>query len=198
MRKLLRGRSLAVERLTIDKCQGRDFNVVILSLVRSNTQGRIGTLLSDWRRLNVAFSRARCKMIVVGSHRTLRHSQMLSGLLQLSQARGWCLELPPAAHLLYHTPLPNREEEGAVTEQGIQPSTAVTEDVSVTAASGTAASSSRNAQHVIAVRPDHPITGNILHELQQTDEIGAVIRNRPLSRDTCGSKRSDGAMDHAW
>ena len=198
VRKLLRGRSLAVERLTIDKCQGRDFNVVILSLVRSNTQGRIGTLLSDWRRLNVALSRARCKMIVVGSHRTLRHSQMLSGLLELSEARGWCLELPPAAHLLYHTPLPNREEEGAVTEQGIQPSTAVAEDVSVTAASGTAASRSRNAQHVIAVRPDHPITGNILHELQQTDEIGAVIRNRPLSRDTCGSKRSDGAMDHAW
>ena len=85
-----------------------------------------------------------------------------------------------------------------MTEQGIQPSTAVAEDVSVTAASGTAASRSRNAQHVIAVRPDHPITGNILHELQQTDEIGAVIRNRPLSRDTCGSKRSDGAMDHAW
>ena len=58
----------------MDKCQGRDYACVVLSLVRSNGDGSIGALLSDWRRLNVAFSRAKRKLIVVGSRSTLRAS----------------------------------------------------------------------------------------------------------------------------
>ncbi|KAL3913246.1 MAG: hypothetical protein SGPRY_008052, partial [Prymnesium sp.] len=39
--------------LTVDRCQGQDFDCCILSLVRSNQRSDIGQLLKDWRRLNV-------------------------------------------------------------------------------------------------------------------------------------------------
>ena len=42
---------------TIDKYQGRDSDVVIVSTVRSNTSGNTGELLRDWRRINVAITR---------------------------------------------------------------------------------------------------------------------------------------------
>jgi hypothetical protein len=48
-----------VEVLTIDRCQGRDKQVVLLSFVRSNTRGATGNLLSDAARLNVAVTRAK-------------------------------------------------------------------------------------------------------------------------------------------
>jgi DNA replication ATP-dependent helicase Dna2 len=43
---------------------------VLLSLVASNPAGSIGGLHSDWRRMNVAISRARAKLVVVGSRQT--------------------------------------------------------------------------------------------------------------------------------
>jgi len=57
---------------TADRFQGRDKSVVVLSLVRSNAAGSIGELLRDWRRINVAFTRARTKLVVVGSRSTMR------------------------------------------------------------------------------------------------------------------------------
>ncbi len=52
-----------VEVHTVDRFQGRDKHVIILSLVRSNAASDVGELLKDWRRLNVAISRARCKLV---------------------------------------------------------------------------------------------------------------------------------------
>lgn len=60
-----------LECSTIDKFQGRDKPVIILSFVRSNAKGKVGRLLSDSRRLNVAVSRAESKLIMVGSLTTL-------------------------------------------------------------------------------------------------------------------------------
>ena len=79
---------------TIDKYQGRDKSCVIVSFVRSNptdvvrnsvTNDRIfsddqifiilvqvGNLLEDWRRINVALTRAKCKLIMIGNEKTLR------------------------------------------------------------------------------------------------------------------------------
>lgn len=48
-----------VEVLTIDRFQGRDKPVILLSFVRSNAKGSVGTLLSDAARLNVAITRAK-------------------------------------------------------------------------------------------------------------------------------------------
>ncbi|RKO85155.1 AAA domain-containing protein, partial [Blyttiomyces helicus] len=54
-----------IEILTVDRFQGRDKDCVVASLVRSNGKQKIGELLRDWRRINVAFTRAKRKLIVI-------------------------------------------------------------------------------------------------------------------------------------
>lgn len=70
--RLLRER-LAVPGLEIDSVdgfQGREKEAVVISLVRSNPKGEIG-FLSDLRRMNVAMTRAKRKLVVVGDSATL-------------------------------------------------------------------------------------------------------------------------------
>ncbi|UCS93430.1 AAA family ATPase [Echinicola marina] len=55
---------------TIDGFQGQERDIILISLVRSNEQGEIG-FLADIRRMNVALTRARRKLIVVGDSATL-------------------------------------------------------------------------------------------------------------------------------
>lgn len=58
---------------TVDAFQGQERDVVIISMVRANEQGHIG-FLGDLRRMNVAITRARYKVIIVGHAETLcRH-----------------------------------------------------------------------------------------------------------------------------
>jgi ATP-dependent RNA/DNA helicase IGHMBP2 len=58
---------------TVDGFQGREKEVILLSLVRSNDQGEVG-FLSDTRRMNVAMTRARRFLMVVGDSATIgRH-----------------------------------------------------------------------------------------------------------------------------
>lgn len=58
---------------TVDGFQGQERDVIVLSMVRSNDTGDIG-FLRDLRRMNVAMTRARHKLIVVGDSETLgRH-----------------------------------------------------------------------------------------------------------------------------
>lgn len=64
-------RSITVN--TVDAFQGQERDVVCISLVRANDNGQIG-FLSDLRRMNVAMTRARMKLIIVGDSATLtRH-----------------------------------------------------------------------------------------------------------------------------
>jgi|688.fasta_scaffold93078_1 hypothetical protein len=60
---------LMLEVNTVDAYQGREMDYIIYSLVRSNTQGLIG-FLRDSRRINVALSRARELLVIVGDHET--------------------------------------------------------------------------------------------------------------------------------
>jgi len=55
---------------TVDGFQGQEKDVIYLSLVRSNENGEIG-FLSDFRRMNVAMTRARKKLVVIGDSATL-------------------------------------------------------------------------------------------------------------------------------
>ncbi len=57
--------SLMIE--TVDRFQGREKEIMIISLVDSNPEGSISDLLQDDRRLNVAITRAKRKLIVVGN-----------------------------------------------------------------------------------------------------------------------------------
>lgn len=55
---------------TIDSFQGQERDVVYISMTRSNSEGEIG-FLSDIRRMNVAMTRARKKLVVIGDSATL-------------------------------------------------------------------------------------------------------------------------------
>ncbi|CAN0550098.1 unnamed protein product, partial [Ectocarpus sp. 12 AP-2014] len=91
----------ALEINTIDKYQGRDKKVIVVSFVRSNAEGTVGHLLRDWRRLNVALSRAKHKLLLVGSLRTLSSCAVLNSLAGILRDRGWVYSLPPGAHRMY-------------------------------------------------------------------------------------------------
>lgn len=59
--------SLAVEVQSVDAVQGRESDLALFSVTRSNAQGRLGFLGEDyWRRINVALSRARFGLTIIG------------------------------------------------------------------------------------------------------------------------------------
>ncbi|XP_077093323.1 DNA replication ATP-dependent helicase/nuclease DNA2 isoform X3 [Siphateles boraxobius] len=88
----------ALEVNTVDKYQGRDKSVIIVSFVRSNPEGNLGELLQDWRRLNVAITRAKHKLLMLGSAPTLHRYAPLEKLLRHLQQKDMIFQLPPAAH----------------------------------------------------------------------------------------------------
>ncbi|KAF5744240.1 DNA replication ATP-dependent helicase/nuclease DNA2 isoform X3 [Tripterygium wilfordii] len=87
----------SVEIHTIDKYQGRDKDCILVSFVRSSENPRncSSSLLGDWHRINVALTRAKKKLILVGSCATLSKFPLLkllinkvdeqSGILSLSK-----------------------------------------------------------------------------------------------------------------
>ena len=96
IKQSLRHRS-SVEMHTADKFQGRDKEVVILSLVHSNEAQVVGELLKDWRRINVALTRARTKLLILGSKSTLVGNDLLKSLVVLMVGKGWFYDLPTGA-----------------------------------------------------------------------------------------------------
>ncbi|XP_077420738.1 DNA replication ATP-dependent helicase/nuclease DNA2 [Vanacampus margaritifer] len=84
---------------TVDKYQGRDKSVIVLSFVRSTTEEEnLGELLKDWRRLNVAITRAKHKLLMVGSASTLRRYTPVEKLLGHLEQENMIIQLPPSAH----------------------------------------------------------------------------------------------------
>ena len=55
---------------TVDGFQGQERDVILISMVRSNEDGQIG-FLRDLRRMNVAITRSRMKLIILGDVETL-------------------------------------------------------------------------------------------------------------------------------
>ncbi len=69
-RPCARTHSARIEIDSVDGFQGREKEAVIISLVRSNREGEVG-FLADARRMNVALTRARRKLIVIGDSATI-------------------------------------------------------------------------------------------------------------------------------
>lgn len=62
------GRTVRVD--TVDRFQGGEKEIVLISLTNSNREAAVGRLHADWRRMNVAISRARRTLVLVGDRRT--------------------------------------------------------------------------------------------------------------------------------
>jgi superfamily I DNA and/or RNA helicase len=84
-------RVLAV--MTIDRFQGCDKEAMVLSLVRSNAEGQTGALLADCRRVNVALTRAKHKMVIVGDSKTVQQVPMLQQAYGSVQELGLVVKL---------------------------------------------------------------------------------------------------------
>ena len=72
---------------TVDGFQGREKEAVVMCTVRSNTEGEVG-FLSDSRRMNVALTRARRKLIVIGDSATLGGDDFFQTLLSWFEESG--------------------------------------------------------------------------------------------------------------
>lgn len=72
---------------TVDGFQGQERDVIFISLVRTNEEGQIG-FLNDLRRMNVAITRARMKLVILGEAETLKHHGFYRKLLEFIQNIG--------------------------------------------------------------------------------------------------------------
>ena len=70
---------------TVDGFQGQERDIIVISLVRSNDEGQIG-FLRDLRRMNVAITRARMKVIILGDRNTLTRHPFYRKLWQYVQS----------------------------------------------------------------------------------------------------------------
>ncbi len=85
LRELLARDDIEVD--TVDAFQGREKEAVLLTLTRSNAGGQLG-FLNDLRRINVALTRARRHLFIVGDSATLSGHPFYAALLERIQAKG--------------------------------------------------------------------------------------------------------------
>eukprot|EP01062_Namystynia_karyoxenos_P021572 TRINITY_DN18219_c0_g1_i1.p1 TRINITY_DN18219_c0_g1~~TRINITY_DN18219_c0_g1_i1.p1 ORF type:complete len:1244 (+),score=308.81 TRINITY_DN18219_c0_g1_i1:92-3823(+) len=96
----LKFRNLSVECMSVDQSQGRDVDLVLVSLAKRQGD-HLGSHLRDARRLNVAFTRARAKLVVFGAYEgVFRHIPEWQRVMDTADKHGWVVpadSVPPAA-----------------------------------------------------------------------------------------------------
>ncbi|KAL0207793.1 hypothetical protein P9112_012421 [Eukaryota sp. TZLM1-RC] len=83
---------------SVDAFQGSESEVVCFSFVRSNNEGEVGKLLPDWRRINVAITRAKRKLFFIGSVKFLCKSYLLKELINYCQEKNCVVDVGPLIH----------------------------------------------------------------------------------------------------
>ena len=87
LRERVEALSPDVEVDTVDAFQGREKDAILVTLTRSNTEGQLG-FLTDLRRINVALTRARRHLFVVGDSATLSSHAFYARFIEGTQAEG--------------------------------------------------------------------------------------------------------------
>ena len=87
IKKLLEEKDIKIEVKSVDGFQGREKEIIILSLVRANENEEIG-FLNDLRRLNVAITRPKRKLIIVGDAKTLSSNDTYKRLIEYIDKNG--------------------------------------------------------------------------------------------------------------
>lgn len=72
---------------TVDSFQGQEADLIVISMVRSNDKGEVG-FLNDTRRMNVAMTRAKQKLVMVGDSATISSSVFYKQLLDYLESKG--------------------------------------------------------------------------------------------------------------
>ena len=72
-----------IQVLSVDQSQGREYELVLMSTVRT-TEGRF---ISDYQRINVALTRAQHGLVIFGHQKTLKKDEMWSYMLDYHKAR---------------------------------------------------------------------------------------------------------------
>eukprot|EP00850_Spirogloea_muscicola_P018923 SM000179S03395 [mRNA] locus=s179:43590:47092:- [translate_table: standard] len=98
------GGVVKVEKLvdinTVDGFQGREKDVAIISVVRTTISRSIG-FLQDFRRMNVALTRARASTLVVGCSRALQRDAHWASLVQHARSRGRLFMVPKPSRAFF-------------------------------------------------------------------------------------------------
>ena len=77
--------------LTIDKSQGIDCDIVIISCTKQTSEK--GVLLKDLKRLNVAITRAKKKLVIIGAEKYLKDIKPMDQIIEKLNNEGWVQEL---------------------------------------------------------------------------------------------------------
>ncbi|WP_456450922.1 IGHMBP2 family helicase [Palaeococcus sp. (in: euryarchaeotes)] len=85
LRRMINVEGLEIK--TVDGYQGREKEVIVISFVRSNNRGELG-FLEDLRRLNVAITRAKRKLIMIGDSKTLSSNETYKRLIEYVRGEG--------------------------------------------------------------------------------------------------------------
>lgn len=72
---------------TVDGFQGQERDIIYISLVRSNDRNEIG-FLKDYRRMNVALTRARKKLVIIGDSATIGSDSFYTSMLEYVEEKG--------------------------------------------------------------------------------------------------------------
>jgi superfamily I DNA and/or RNA helicase len=76
-----------VEFATVDAFQGQEREIMVLSLTRCNEEGGIG-FLKEYRRTNVAMTRAKSHLLVIGDGATLGQDPFFARMMALAEEAG--------------------------------------------------------------------------------------------------------------
>ena len=72
---------------TVDAFQGQERDIIVISLTRSNAEGNIG-FLKEYRRMNVAMTRAKYRLVVIGDGATVAQDAFYAALFEAAEKSG--------------------------------------------------------------------------------------------------------------